>query len=141
MSNKYIKLDLEYHDLNDKRGSKYYMAFASAVVINRNNNRNSNISHRFLLDTGAAITILNNKFTALFQDDKPIDEIQVQYGSSKKNLPIYPIRLMIKGYSFDIDAAFDAQLALPSLLGQHNFFNNLKSFSLNFQTKTTTLAL
>ena len=57
----------------------------------------------------------------------------------KDPLPVYLIKLKIKGVEFKFPAAFDKNMKLPSLLGHFAFLNNLEHFGISKSRKKLTL--
>jgi len=57
------------------------------------------IAHKFLLDTGASISVLNRSFNTYIKDNnfEKIDTVHIQYGGNKAILPVYNANLIIKG--------------------------------------------
>lgn len=139
-----IEHELTYHtQIYSATRSPYYMTYIVGVVTNPHNNKKTMVAKDFIVDTGAAITILNSSFSFLFKDsDTPIIEyVNIQYGGgiSREPLPVYMIKLKIKGIEFDFPAAFDKNMKLTSLLGHFGFLNSLEHFGISKQRKKLTL--
>lgn len=119
----------------------YYMTYIDAVVINIHTQVSSVITHEFIFDTGAAITILNAKFAYLFEDtDTPVITYQhIQYGGNVVKLPIYEINIVIKGQLFKLPAAFDKDMKLTSLLGHLGFLNELEHYWVSKKRRKLTI--
>ena len=131
-----LEFNLSYHlQILPKTRSPYYMTFIEGIVENPHNNKKTLTIHRFLIDTGAAISVLNSNFGFLFKDnDTPIiDTVSLHYGGGvvKEPLPVYLIKLKIKGVEFEFPAAFDKNMTLPSLLGHYGFLNNLEHLGIS----------
>ncbi len=96
-----------------------------AIVHDPISKADSKQTEKFLIDTGAELTILAGaKFKNLFASSPIIGHKKVQYGgspSSTKGLPIYNICLKIKGHALPTKAILDKNINF-SLLG-HDFFN------------------
>jgi hypothetical protein len=68
------------------------------------------IIEKFLIDTGASMTILRSDL-GQFVKDLVVDNIfRVQYGSGKpRDLNVYKITLLVKGIEIPIKAAYDPE--------------------------------
>lgn len=78
---------------------------------------------RFLIDTGASISIINKRYEQFVKKMSPIDELPIKYGSGKnRNLPIYYVGILIKGVTFEIPVAYDDECHFL-LLGHFEFLN------------------
>lgn len=124
-----IEQDLYYFpQILLKTRSPYYMTYIEGTVSNLTNEKKTLTIHKFIVDTGAAITILNSSLGFLFKnnDSHIIDHVSIHYGGGvvKDPLPVYIVRIKIKGNEFDIPAAFDKNMRLPSLLGHYESLNN-----------------
>jgi hypothetical protein len=126
-----------------KSRSPYYMTYIDGIVSNPHNDKKTITAKRFIVDTGAAITVLNSSFGFLFHDnDTPIiDHVNIQYGggATKEPLPVYLIKLKIKGVEFEFPAAFDKHMQLTSLLGHYGFLNSLEHLGISKQRKKLTI--
>ena len=142
-----IELDLKYNTkILKKTGKGYYMTYLDALIHNPHTGEKSLVTKRFLFDTGAAITILNSSFRFLFYNSGTnvcntpiIDNVTVQYGGSRVSLPVFRISLKIKGEEFDMLAAFDKNMKLPSLLGHFDFINKLEHVGISRKRHKLTL--
>lgn len=139
-----IEQDLNYFpQVFLKTRSPYYMIFIDGIVTNPHNNKKTMTTKTFIVDTGAAITVLNSSFGFLFsENDTPvIDHVNIHYGGgvTKEPLPVYLIKLKIKGVEFEFPAAFDKNMQLPSLLGHFGFLNSLEHLGVSKQRKKLTL--
>ena len=123
--------------------SQYSMPIVEGTVENPFNNKKSLTIHRFLIDTGAAISVLNGKFGFLFKDnDTPIlDTVNLHYGGGlvRNPLPVYRVRLKTKGTLLEFLAAFDKNMTLPSLLGHFTFLNDIDHLGISKKRKKLTL--
>ncbi len=139
-----IEQDLTYFPKIYQRNlkSSYYMPYIEGIVINPHNQKKTYSTHKFIVDTGAAISILNSSFGFLFKDnDTPvIDCVNIQYGgNSQPNLPVYSIKLKIKGVEFDLPAVYDKNMTITSLLGHFEFLNTLEHLSISKKRRKLTL--
>jgi predicted aspartyl protease len=115
-----------------KNPVNYYITHIDAFVTNPANGVRSDLPKRFLIDTGAALTILNRQFNRLFEDGQtPEDTTEIMYGGGLRKLPVYEVELKIDGHSIKVLAAHDDKMALDSLLGHYNFLNDFDSFNLS----------
>jgi predicted aspartyl protease len=121
-----------------KRAKDFYKTcIVDAIIYNSEGNYKSDYTYPFLIDTGAAITILNLSFNSFIEMSKliQIDEMEIQYGAGKvKKLPVYKLRLSIKGNIYDIKAAHDKELTLTSLIGMYGFINDLDTLVVSKDT-------
>jgi len=126
-----------------KTRSPYYMTYIEGTVANPHNDKKTLTTKKFIVDTGAAITILNSSFGFLFKDSNtPIVEyVNIHYGGgvTREPLPVYMIKLKIKGIEFKFPAAYDKNMQLTSLLGHFGFLNSLEHFGVSKQRKKLTL--
>lgn len=137
-----IEQELTYStQIYSKTRSPYYMTYIEGTVANPHNDKKTLTIKKFIVDTGAAITILNSSFGFLFKDsDTPIVEyVNIQYGGNTVSLPVYDVNLKIKGIEFKIPAAFDKNMTLTSLLGHFGFLNELEHLGISKQRKKLTL--
>lgn len=139
-----IEQDLSYFPqilINSR--SPYYMTYIEGTVTNPHNDKKTITVKKFIVDTGAAITILNSSFGFLFKDnDTPIiDRVNIHYGGgvTREPLPVYLIKLKIKGVEFEFPAAYDKNMQLTSLLGHFGFLNSLEHLGISKQRKKLTL--
>lgn len=124
----------------------YYMTYVDGLVSNPHTGKKSLTTHKFIFDTGAAITILNRSFNFLFIDRRtgkkttPVeDNVSIRYGSGTVTLPVYKIKLKIKGIEFSLLAAHDQNMELNSLLGHFDFLNELEHFGVSKKRKKLTI--
>lgn len=124
-----------------KNPVNYYITFIDAFVFNPFNGVRTDLPKRFLLDTGAAITILNRQFNNLFEDGKTplLDNTKILYGGGAKVLPVYNVELKIDGFNFKTVAAHDSEMYLDSLLGHYGFINDFRSINMSGQRKKFSL--
>jgi hypothetical protein len=139
-----IEQDLTYFpQIYSKTKSPYYMTYIEGTVTNPHNEKKTMSVKKFIFDTGAAITILNSSFGFLFKDsDTPIIEhVNIQYGGgiTKEPLPVYMVKLKIKGVEFEIPAAYDKNMQLTSLLGHFGFLNSLEHFGVSKKHRKLTI--
>jgi hypothetical protein len=142
---KYIKIEEKYNlqinKVNILSSKKIlYLPVISAIVLNKEKEIDFGTTDRFLFDTGASITILGSKYCDFLKDTKPIDSLEIIYGTGKKKLPVYEIAIKIQSYTFDIKAALDESLAFTmSLLGYFSFMDQFNNIVLNPQDKKITI--
>ncbi len=91
-----------------------YMPVLSGIIININKNKLLINTGVFLVDSGAAISILGPKYTKLFQDDTPCDSQRLQYVGvdEEKIRNIYKAKIKIEGFSFDLRVAIEEEFNL-----------------------------
>jgi len=81
-------------------------------------------SRKFLLDTGASISIINATYEKFLAELEQIDTLNVKYGGGKsKKLPVYKVIFIVKGKELESTVAYDDKLPFL-LLGQYDFFEN-----------------
>ena len=79
-------------------------------------------SQRFILDTGAQISIINSSYKSFLIYLDEIDTLRVRYGAGNiKKLPIFKVVFIIKGKEFNSTVAYDDELPYL-LLGHYDFF-------------------
>ncbi|MCP4108669.1 MAG: hypothetical protein GY749_24500 [Desulfobacteraceae bacterium] len=107
------------------------MATLDAIVMNMLD-EDIGVTERFLIDTGAAFSILNGKYEKLFKQARQVDTIKVQYGSgSTRNLPVFDAKLKVKNIeAMSLKIAIDRNLKTSSLLGNVNFIDKFKSIAI-----------
>ena len=112
-----------------------------AVVTNLHNGAATIVTERFIVDSGASMTILGPTLENLFKGTVPFDSFYVAYGSGKKNLDVYKIKLTIQGgHEIEILAALDNTLHIRHhLLGVTKGFDHFDHLVLNNKNKTTKL--
>lgn len=134
-----IEQDLTYKpQIYLRSRSPYYMTYIEGVVTNPYNDKKTFIKP-FLVDTGAAITVLNSSFGFLFHESGTpiIEHVNLHYGGgvTRDPLPVYLIKLKIKGVEFEFPAAFDKNMQLTSLLGHFGFLNSLEHLGISKNRK------
>lgn len=78
---------------------------------------------KFILDTGASISIINATYQNFIQELKQIDSIKVRYGRGKeKELPVFKVIFIIKAQEIISTVAYDKDIS-ELLLGQFDFFD------------------
>jgi hypothetical protein len=118
------------------------MTYIEGIVTNPHNEKKT-FTKTFIVDTGAAISVLNSSFGFLFKDsDTPIIEyVNLHYGggTTKDPLPVYLIKLKIKGIEFEFPSAYDKNMQLTSLLGHFGFLNSFEHLGISKPRKKLTL--
>jgi hypothetical protein len=126
-----------------KTRSPYYMTYIEGIVTNPYNGKKIMNIKQFIVDTGAAITVLNSSFGFLFNDNQTpvLEYVNLHYGGgpTRDPLPVYLIRLKIKGEEFELPAAFDKNMNLTSLLGHYGFLNSFEHLGISKLRKKLTL--
>jgi len=113
-----------YKNVLERSESSFRMATIYGILRYPRTGKETESFHKFLIDTGASISILNREFVDFIDNNfKEIDRTTVQYGGKRVTLPVYEMILTIKEYNFPMRMAFDKHLELPSLLGQFDFLN------------------
>lgn len=113
-----------YKNILKRNESSFKMATIYGILRYPRTGKETERFHKFLIDTGASISILNKEFIKFIDDDfKEVDHTTVQYGGKKATLPVYEMILTLKDHDFPMVMAFDRNLELPSLLGQFDFLN------------------
>ncbi len=127
-------------NLLERGKSSYKMSYLYAIIQYPRTGKETLNACRFLIDTGASISILNREFSDFIEDNfREIDYLTVQYGGSNKRLPVYEFNLKIKGYCFNnVRMAYDNTMVLPSLLGQFDFLNTLDYLHIDYKKKKQT---
>ncbi|WP_133994813.1 pepsin/retropepsin-like aspartic protease family protein [Dinghuibacter silviterrae] len=136
-----IEQELRFkHKIYNSGSSSYYMTYIDGIVINPQANLKTYTPQEFIVDTGAAITILNRRLSLLFTSQTPIiDYVTIQYGGNSVKLPVYQVIIKIKGIEFNVPAAYDKNMSLTSLLGHFGFLNNFEHFGISKKRKRFTL--
>ena len=116
-----------------------YFPTLTGIVVNPKNQMDFNATEKFIIDTGASISILGPKFESFLNEHPPDDSQNIRYGNSKVTLPVYKIELKVKGYSFPLKAALDINLKFNSLLGHHSFLDQFGHIILNPRDKVSRL--
>lgn len=81
-------------------------------------------AHKFLLDTGASISIIGPQYHSFIKHLMQKDELPIQFGIGRPtSLPIYDIIFIIQGKEIKSTVAYNKDSNLL-LLGHHNFFEN-----------------
>jgi hypothetical protein len=109
-------------------GHSYLSPIADVLVSNPINGKSVAFTSKFLIDTGASISILNRGFNDFILDSEPtvVDHVRIVYGTGNaKSLPIYNLRFSIKGHTLDIHTAHDKDLLIHNLIGMYGFINRL----------------
>jgi hypothetical protein len=80
----------------------------------------STIVEDCLIDTGASISIFGKKWKNYFDKINPIDKFTVQYGSGKRTLNIYLVKIEIQGYVFESKICYNPE-KIDTWLGHIDF--------------------
>lgn len=108
------------------------MPVVYGVVFNPLTNEKSDLSEKFLVDTGSEINILRGCYEDFFKKNPIIGYQPISYGGSDKQTikphPVYKVEIKIKGYSFNIEAAIDKNIQF-SVIGQAFFKKQLNVLS------------
>lgn len=87
-------------------------------------NKTTKFARKFILDTGACISIINPIYEHFLKDLKADRNIQIQYGAGKpKELPIYNIIFVFKKQEIKSTVAYDKN-GKHLLLGHYDFIEN-----------------
>ena len=79
----------------------------NAIVVYNHTKNESLTSENFLIVTGAAISILRDGLSYIFDFSNPIDNADIYFGNSKPTrFNVYKVTLKVKGVEFDILAAY-----------------------------------
>lgn len=94
-------------------------------ILVKNQTIDFNIVDEFLVDTGAAISLLPDRYSSFLSDSRIIGDYKVQYGQGGINcLPLYNVGIRIQGlYYFEFVAALDKNLKLNPLIGNQTFLD------------------
>jgi predicted aspartyl protease len=95
------------------------------VLKNLTTNEVDTVTQNFIVDTGAAISILNKRYKDFLSGMTPVDFVRVRYGAGgEKQLPVYKVGMIIKGRELHLLAAYDEELPYL-LLGFYKALDNL----------------
>lgn len=113
----------------------------NAVVTNLHNGQETIITEKFLIDSGASITVLGPSLERLFKESEPFDSIDILYGAGRKRLNVYKVKLTMQGgQHMEILAALDTTLQFKHhLLGMTKGLDYFDYLVLNNKHKTTKL--
>lgn len=96
----------------------------SVILKNPLTSKETEFSKRFLLDTGASISIVNSVYGDFLEELDAVDKLSVRYGAgSIKLLPIFKVIFVIKGEDILTSVAYDPDLPYQ-LLGHFDFLEN-----------------
>ena len=130
-----VEQNLDYkHPIFVNQSQGYYMTYIDGIVKNPSNGKRTPLVHKFLVDTGAAISIFNKKLQFLLDEKTPvIGHVNIFYGGGKRKapLPVYNMTIKIKGEEFHVKAAFDNKLKYSSVLGHFGFLNDITHFGIS----------
>ncbi len=111
-----------------------------AIVTNVDSGKSTLVTERFIIDSGASMTILGPKLEHLFLDTIRIDVFNVAYGAGTKKLDVFKIKMLVHGLEFELLAALDTGLKIKHhLLGITKGFDFFDHLVLNNKLKTTKL--
>lgn len=97
----------------------------SVILKNPETNEVDLKRYDFLLDTGAAISIVNAKYNSFLEKMTPCDSIRIHYGGgSYRECDVYKVVLIMGGEEIPVQVAHDKQCPFL-LLGHHDFFENM----------------
>jgi len=106
-------------------------------IIVKNKNIDFDTTDIFLVDSGAAISLLNSKYSSFFSDSEIIGYQSVQYGTGpKKKLPLYNVGIKVQGHYFDLIAAIDNDLPYL-LIGNYSFLDQFDNVIMCPKTQMT----
>ncbi len=119
-----------------KEKRSLYMPILDAIVINMLD-EDIGRTEKFIVDTGAAFSVLRGNYNDLFRKAKQADTIEVQYGSGdSKFLPVYDAKLKVKNIEpISLKVAIDNNLKTHSLLGNVDFIDRFKSIAIVNNTR------
>lgn len=121
-----IKISQKYTQelLPFESGGKFvYLPYVDAILKNLQTGDIDQTTSKFLIDTGASISIINKRYESFIKNMKPIDTLPIRYGNNRpKKMPIYNLGIIIKGHIFEVPMAYDDEGSFL-LLGQFNFLN------------------
>lgn len=96
----------------------------SVILKSTINSHETKFVGKFILDTGASISIINSKYSDFIKHLDQKDHLVVQYGAgNSKKLPIYQVVFIIRGREIKSTVAYDSELPYL-LLGHYDFFEN-----------------
>lgn len=129
--------DIRYQfDIFNKQKQALYLPILEAIVMNKHGEElGAGIYEKFLIDTGASVSILKGKYEKIFKYSDHIDSFKVQYGSGNaKMLSIYEAKLKIKGVqqAIPLKVGIDPSLSFSkySLLGNADFLEKFKAIAI-----------
>jgi predicted aspartyl protease len=116
--------------LNFESYPKYVdLPYIRVVLHNPQTGKTDSISHEFLVDTGASISIINNKFANFLKDTKRHDRLEIQFGKGSKHFyDVFEVILIIQGNEISSLVAFVPEC--PFLLLGHYSFIERNSYTL-----------
>jgi len=119
-----------------KEKRSLYMPILYAIVMNMSD-EDIGMTEKFIMDTGAAFSVLRGNYQNLFGKANPVDSINVQYGSGdSKSLPVYNAKLKVKNVEpISLKVAIDQNLKTFSLLGNIDFIDRFKSIAIVNNTR------
>ncbi len=135
-----VALRLHNNILKNQTSKSFYLPYLDGIIENPLNGEKSTVQ-RFLIDTGASISVLGRVFHRLFDEKTPINEYAiVKYGDGKtREFPVYKVNLKVQGVLFkDLIVAFDKQME-THLLGNLGFINELEHLGISKKRKKISL--
>ena len=91
--------------LNRNRTTNWSPHF-NAIVVDKYSNKES-FTEKFLVDTGASITILRAGLSYVFDFSNPVDKVDIYFGDAKPiDFDVYNVNIKIKGIKIEILAAY-----------------------------------
>lgn len=113
--------------LNKERHSRYYYPIVPAIIeIPEINVSSAPFTENFLIDSGAAISILHQRNKRFFESATPFDTTNIIFGNSEVKLNVYKIKLKIEGTKIGISVALAKNMKINySLLG---YFQGIEAF-------------
>lgn len=104
-----FRYHLSKYKILDRESKPNWRPLFHAII--KGSNGLQTFDEKFLLDSGASMTILNSNVKAFISKLTPVDFFTVQYGSGgRKRLPVYKVSLIIQGHEIQILAAYDQSL-------------------------------
>lgn len=123
----------------DKKPEMSYEPLVPVILKSTRNGIETKFSKKFIIDTGASISIINSIYQPFLDNCDVIDHLEIQYGVGKKRkLPIYELIFLIKGNEIKSIAGFDDQ-ASYLLLGRHNFLDKFNYNLFDYTLKKSKL--